>query len=147
MIKDPNCDNLKPKAYEIEEQVEECFKNFAARIERGEQKASNVDAIKKSINKSNSKIKKYYSLYAENESDNLFELIQEEESRVKELKKQLEAEKEREHKADGEMLKEIKKVSDIWEDLTNKEKNNALKKCIEKIVITKGDIDIRFVEF
>lgn len=147
MIKNPNCDNLRPKAYEIEEQVEECFKNFAARVERGEQKTSNVDAIENSIKKSNNKIKKYYSLYAENESENLFELIQEEEKRVKDLKKKLEAEKEKEHKSDGEMLKEIKKVSDVWDSLTSKEKNAAFKKCIEKIVITRGDIEIHFVEF
>lgn len=147
LVKDPNCDNIKPNAHEIEEQVEECFKNFAVRVERGEQKASNVDAIENSIKKSNNKIKKYYSLYAENESENLFELIKEEEMRVNDLKKQLKTEKEKEHRTDGEMIKEIKRVSDIWDGLTNREKNATLKKCVEKIVITMGDIDIHFVSF
>lgn len=147
MIKDPNCDNSKPKAYEIEERVEECFKKFAVRLEKGAYEENQSGAIERSIKKSNAKIKKYYSIYVENGSDNLLELIQEEEERVKDLNKQLKSEKEKERRKSGEALEEIKRVSDLWDGLTDQEKNSALKKCIERIVITRGDIDIHFVEF
>ncbi|MBD5543788.1 MAG: recombinase family protein [Lachnospiraceae bacterium] len=147
MIKNPNCDNQRENANEVEQLVEECFKEFSLNIEYGEYRESKKDIIESSIKKSNAKIKKYYSLYAENESDNLLELIQEEEKRVRELKKQLEFEKENEHRNSKEKIDKIKKVSDIWDELTGKEKNMVLKEYVERIVIKNGDIDIHFIDF
>lgn len=144
MKKDPNCYNAKRKAYEIESEVEDCFKKFSVNIEESQKTESKVKIIEDSIKKSNAKIKKYYSLYAENESDNLFELIHEEENKVDELKKELQEERKNEHLENGEKVERIKNVADVWEKLTNKEKNKVLKECIEKIVITGNDLEIRF---
>lgn len=147
MIKDPNCSNQTVNASDVESEVEDCFKRFAIHIEKGEQKENKADIIESSIKKSNAKIKKYYSLYVENENNNLLELIQEEEKRVKELKKQLVSEIEKERRTDEDKIEKIKSIADIWESLTGKEKNMFLKECIEKIVITGNDIDIYFVSF
>ena len=83
----------------------------------------------------------------DNESDNIMELAQEEEKRVKELNKQLEVERDKEHKCDSDKLDKIKRMSDVWDDLNGKEKNKILKECVEKIVITVDDIDIHFIDF
>lgn len=147
MKRDPNCDNPNRNAHEVESEVEDWFKRFAISIEEGEQRESKADIIESSIKKSNAKIKKYYSLYAENESDNLLELIQEEEKRVKELKKQFESEKQKERRTDSGKIEKIKRMADVWDSLTGKEKNMFLKECIEKMVITGDDIDIYFVSF
>lgn len=147
MQMDTNCNNKKPFASEIEEEVEDCFKRFAINIKERRDYVSNTDIIEDSIKKSNRKIKKLYNLYIENQSDNLMELIQEEESRSKELKQQLEIEKSKEHKSDGEKLAKIKNIADAWGNLTNKEKNKVLKECVERITITGEDLEIRFVTF
>ena len=38
----------------------------------------------------------------------------------------------------------MKKISDVWDKLDVKEQNKVLKECIDKIVITDGNIDIYF---
>lgn len=147
MRKDPNCDNPNINAQEVEEDVEEWFKAFSASVEQGKQRESKAAFIESSIKKSNAKIKKYYSLYADSESENLLDLIHEEEDRVKELKKQLASEQERERSNSKERIEKIKEVSDVWDDLSDKEKNMLLKQYVESVVITRGDVDIHFVEF
>lgn len=147
MIKDPNCDNPGINAEEVEETVEDYFKRFAVSVEQVEQRESKVNFIESAIKKTNVKIKKYYSLYADSESENLLELIREEEERVKKLKKQLESEWDRKHKTDSDKIKKIKNISDILDNFTDKEKNMLLKEYVESVVVTRGNIDIHFVEF
>lgn len=147
MKKDPNCDNVRPVASDVEYEVEDCFKRFAINIQDSQKEESRAEFIESAIKKSNAKIKKYYSLYAENDSDNLYELIKEEENRVKELKADLEKERRKEHNNSEKKVEEIRRMSDVWDNLTNQEKNKILKECIEQIMITGDDIDIRFVPF
>lgn len=147
MQRDRNCNNKKPFARNIEKEVEDCFKRFIVNVDKKEESVSNADSIRDMIKKSNTKIKRFYNLYAENLSDNLLEVIQEEESRVRELKDQLNEEIKKEHNTDTDKIDKIRRVSDVWDSLTNKEKNKVLKECIEKIVITGDDIEIHFVNF
>lgn len=147
MVRDPNCKNKKVVAREVEEEVESCFRSFIINIEERKESESHAELIEDAIKKSNAKIKKLYALYVENDSQNLMELIQEEESRVKELKEELLLERQKEHKTNNCGLDKIRNMSDIWEKLTNKEKNQVLKECIEKITIKGDDLEIRFVSF
>ena len=144
MRRDPNCTNAKVKAETVENEVENCFKEFAINVKRGGEVKDNSAAIENLIKKSNSKIKKLYNLYAENDSDNLLSVIKEEEERLRELTKQLEIERAKDL-GKNDKLEEIKRVSEIWDTLTPKEKNRILKYCVEKVVITDDDIDIYFV--
>lgn len=144
MIKDPNCNNTKVKADEIEVEVEDYFKRFAINVEETQKTESKAAIIEDTIKKSNAKIKKYYSLYAENESDNLLELIQEEEKKVSELKVELQSEIASEKSVDADRIEEIKRVSDVWDKLNSQEKNKVLKKCVDRVVITRNDVEVYF---
>lgn len=144
LIKDPNCDNAKVRADEIEAEVEDCFKRFAINVEETQKTESKTAIIEEAIKKSNAKIKKYYSLYTENESDNLMELIKEEEKRLSELKTELQSEISQEKSISPNKVKEIKRVSDVWDNLKNEEKNKVLKQCIDKVVITREDVEVYF---
>lgn len=144
MIKDPNCDNAKVRADEIEKEVEDCFKRFAINVEKSQKTESKASIIEDAIRKSNAKIKKYYSLYADNESSNLLELILEEEKRVSELKDELQSEIDSERSSSADRINEIKRVSDVWDKLNSKEKNRALKKCTDKVIITGDDVEVYF---
>lgn len=144
MVKDPNCDNAKVRADEIEKEVEDCFRRFAINIEESQKTESRASIIEDAIRKSNAKIKKYYSLYADNESSNLLELILEEEKRVSELKDELQSEIASERSSSADRINEIKRVSDVWDKLSSKEKNKALKKCTDKVIITGDDVEVYF---
>lgn len=147
MRRDENCNNKKVVAGDIENEVESAFKRFIINVEKKEKRKSNYELIKSEMDRTNSKIKKLYGIYLENESENVMELIREEESRAKDLKKQLELERKKDRGTGLNKLDRIKRVSDIWDSLSIKEKNGVLKQCIEKVVITGSDIDIFFVSF
>ncbi|MCM1200257.1 MAG: recombinase family protein [Lachnospiraceae bacterium] len=147
MIHDPNCNNKKVFAENVEMEVESCFREFAISVEKGEEKKSKADLIAAEINRANTKIKKLYGIYLENESENVRELIKDEENRVKELKKQLSEEREKELEISIDKLERVKHMSEVWDELTNRDKNRILKECVERIVITNDDIDICFTTF
>lgn len=144
LVKDPNCDNEKVKAAWVEEEVEDCFKRFIINVEEKQSHESNRKFIESAIDKSNSKIKKLYHLYADNDSDNLLDVIREEEEKLNELKKDLQTEIKKESDSKSLDLKEVKKVADVWDTLSNQEKNWALKKCVDKVVIDGEDTEIYF---
>lgn len=147
MVRDRNCDNLKVRADEIEREVEEHFKRFIINVDNGIKKDSNLHIINAQIEKSKKKLKNLYHLYAEQGNDTLLEVIEEEENYLRELEKKIADEKENEiadaHR--NEEIKSIRQIADGWELLSIEEKNKILKRCVEKIVITNGDIEIYFV--
>lgn len=144
MKRDPNCDNEKVKAVWVEEEVQDCFRRFIINVKETGKSESKKQFIESAISKSNSKIKKLYHLYAENENDNLMEVIREEERKLKELKKELQVEISKESKDNSINLKEIRRVADVWDDLSNQEKNKILKLCVEKVIVDGDDISVHF---
>lgn len=150
MVKNPDCDNPKRKAQEIEELVENEFKEFLIDLgrEENDNADSKVNVIEDSIKKTNAKIKKLYNLYVDNPSDNLMDIIKEEEGRIAELKKELEQEKSNTVKKDNSVkVEEIKRIGDVWDSLTNREKNKLLKECVDKIVINRDSVEVHFIIF
>lgn len=148
MVHNPDCDNYRYKAFEVEEEVDSCFKEFLINIEESEETGADnkVAVIQDTIKKTNAKIKKLYNLYVENQSDNLMDLIRDEEKHVKELKNQLEIEKsENTSKNISVDLQEVKRINDVWDSLTNQEKNKILKQCVDKIVLNKDSVEVHFI--
>lgn len=145
MIKDPNCNNKKVIADIVECNVEDCFKKFLIKIDEKTSDHDKVGLLENSIKKKKEKVKKLYELYVENPTDNLMELIKEGEEDLESLKKQCEDERNKSSDKIKKDMREIRRISDVWGDMTNSEKNKIFKKCIDKIVITDDDIDIHFV--
>ena len=145
MQKDPDCNNSRPIASKIEKEVEEYFREAIVNVDESQETIDNSAIIEESIKKSNAKIKKLYNLYVESPSENLMEVIREEESALSALKEQLIEEKSHEKKTDVEKLERIRRVSDVWDSLTDKEKNRVLKECVERVTITNDDVEIRFI--
>lgn len=145
MVHDPNCNNMRVNAAYVEKEVEDAFKKFIFDIDGKEEVTSNADIIEERLKKSDTKIKKFYNLYVENPNDSLMDLIREEEETIKVLKEQLAKEKSKEHKFDTEKIDKVKRISDKWDELTRKEKNKILKEFVERVTITNGDVEIRFL--
>ena len=148
MIRDKNCTNIKAYAEIIEADVEDCFKKFAINVKTNTgPKDDPVAKLKVAIKKENEHVKRLYVLYAENPSKNLMDVIKETEKKIEKLNKQLLTENDRKEPDNTQKIQEIKHVSDVWDTLSVKEKNRVLKECIERIVISGNDIEIRFVTF
>ena len=89
-----------------------------------------------------------YDIYFQNQSENLLQMISEEENKVRELEKDLLIETaSKKEPVSNEQIDRIKNIADIWDTLTTKEKNGILKECIEKVVITGENVEIRFRTF
>ena len=145
MVKNPNCDNKRPDAKDVEKEVSDCFKRFAVNITgRREKQLSKKELIEKEMKSTIDKLKKLYELYATSESETLLEVIGKSEKRVKELRRELDRETRKKSLNTPERIEKIKKISDVWDKLDVKEQNKILKECIDKIVITDGNIDIYF---
>lgn len=149
MRKSDHCDNSKIKAKIVENVVEDCFKEFAINIsDVKDDEFDKTDVIEKQIKILNTKIKKMYDLYFERQSDNLLDMISSEERKVKDL--EVEIMKYKTEKKDSfskDDVLQIKHVADIWDVLKIQEKNKILKECIDKVVITNGDVEIHFRTF
>lgn len=149
MRKADKCSNSVLVAKNIEAEVEDCFKQFAINIEESSKNTvDKVASLEKAIKSANAKIKKMYETYFDRQSDNLLEMISNEEERVRELEKELIYEKTRKKsQISSSDLGKIKNIADIWDGLSNAEKNKILKECVEKVIITNGDIEIFFRTF
>ena len=65
MVKNPNCDNERPDAKDVEKEVSDCFKRFAVNITgRCEKQLSKKELIEKEMKSTVDKLKKLYELYA-----------------------------------------------------------------------------------
>lgn len=150
MRKSDNCTNENPNSLPIEEEIEECFKLFCVKLEKSDENNENkTEIIRKTIKTANSKIKKMYDVYFNNnQSKHLLEMIEDEEEKVHGLEKELEAEiLSEKKKASEEKIESIKAIGDIWDNLEIKEKNKVLKECIDKVIITNGNAEVYFRTF
>lgn len=144
MIKKDGCDNKTVKADYVEAEVNDCFKRFAVNISKKENVKTRSKFFESEIRKTNERLKKFYLLYAENDSAALWELISDEEKKLKLLEDRLEEERSKEKNNANEKIEKISKISDVWDSLLPKEKNKILKECVEKIIIDDDDITIHF---
>lgn len=75
------------------------------------------------------------------------DVIKETEKKITRLNKKLLEESSRKEMNNSKKIQEIRRVSDVWDTLTTQEKNKILKECIEKVVISGNDLEIRFITF
>ena len=106
-----------------------------------------MNKLKVAIKKEEDGVKRLYLVYAENPTKNLMDVIKETEKKITRLNKKLLEESSRKEMNNSKKIQEIRRVSDVWDTLTTQEKNKILKECIEKVVISGNDLEIRFITF
>lgn len=147
---DPNCNNTTCRADEVEESVSQEIKKISLNIDDiGKNKNQSVsEVLSDRLSAINRKLSRLYDLYADG-NDVVVEKISQLEEEKKSIKADLEKEKGKEScKHDKkEIIKEIKKIADVWDTASNPTKNAMLKKIADKIVIFNGHIDLQLREF
>ena len=150
LIKDANCDNERVWSDEVEDAVIKDLFRFA--IEQSDpdnslQTATNAkDVLKQQHDSVSQQIKRLYSLYASDANDLLLETIEAKQRDLKSIHQQLLREQERSSATDKarETLTKIESLADIWGYMTVKEKQDIIRRCIDKIEVNNNNIAIYF---
>lgn len=148
LVKDPNCDQEKPWASEIESFVVNTL--FLLKNRKQEENDDILEDSKLTIlnnqrEELERKLKKLYNLYSESEDDILLDTISENKKKLKLIKQSIENEiKQRSLVSNTEQLKDsIETLEDKWEYMTQQERQTIVRFLVERVTITDNNIDIK----
>ncbi len=149
LIHDPDCDNIKPWAEEVEEAV---VGDFLGRTleESGqgneEKQISPVEVMENQLQQAQKKLARLYSLYAEQDDDILLDSINAQRKVISELQTRLEREKalHADDAARAQRQEEIKQLRQAWPHMTVDEQRAVLREAIDKVEIDGERIDISY---
>jgi site-specific DNA recombinase len=150
LIKDPNCDNEKYDAEQVETAVlENLFAmtdNMHANTKPITKGVSTIQTLQERYDRLASKLKRLYNIYAEGEDDILLETIKEIQKEMHDVSSLLEHEK-----SNYAATSEIDRVNELarnlrhmWNGLTIDEKHSVLRTFIDKIVLSDGNVAIQY---
>lgn len=150
LIKDPDCDNMRYNADEVESEVLRALfditDGMVAQSRPMTQKATAVQSLQERYDRLASKIKRLYNLYAESGDPLLLETIKDNQNEITRISSLIEHEK-----ATLSVTAEIdqrndlaKNLRNVWPSLTMDEKHRALRVFIDKIILTDDHIDIHY---
>ena len=148
LIRDPNCNNKRHGAWEIEDVV--LGDLFALRVEKNKtkelQKEDVLEMLKEQENGAKTKLRRLYDLYGDSGDETLLEAIKAQKKTLESLKKQIETEAEIQKKVNAvrKTKKEINKIRESWPLLSMEEKKKVIRSCVEKIVITDDVVDVYY---
>ena len=150
MVKDPNCDNDKPSAAEVEDIVKGDLFRFS--LEQQKLRGINVDVnpetiMKEQIRVQEAKIKRLYNTLGDTGNDLLLETITENEKELLNMRKHLEQEQNsgKTTKRIEGLRDEVSNLSDVWDYMTIDEKRNILANVVERIVYDKNSLTVKYV--
>jgi site-specific DNA recombinase len=153
--KDPNCDNQRQWAADVEGAVIQDLFSFSVKQKDikadKESTKSVVDILSRQYEEISKKMKRLYGIYSEGEDDVLLETIAELRKQLAEVQGQIKREQER--NAIGGKMRELTKtlttLKETWEYMTPQERKNIVRNCVEKIVITDEQVEVyyKFADF
>ena len=149
LIHDPDCDNPKPWADEVEEAV---IRDFLGRTleqtgsESDDARPSAIELLQAQLQQAQKKLRRLYSLYAAQDDEILLESIQEQRKNIDLIEQRIQ--KEEEALADearkSRLQDAIRELSQAWPHMTTDEQRTVLREAIEKIEIDGDRIDISY---
>lgn len=147
LIKDENCNNIRPWADEIEDIVVKDLFRFSVEKTKEEetiQALSPVKLLKEQIENTNVRLKRLYNLYAESGDKILLETVEENKKKLEQIEKKLKKEEERKNISEkiSQKKKSLENIEDLWPSLTLKEKKDIIRLVVEKIIITDENVEI-----
>lgn len=150
LIKDPNCDNYRYDANELEDAVMESIFKYTDALEISEDVQSHastaLQALQSKCDTLSAKIKRLYNLYATNGDELLLETIRDNKDELDNVTRLLDAEKRTVSITESikEQMHTLKNLRKLWPTLTVLERQQALRSCINCIKVNKDNVDIEF---
>ena len=149
-VVDPDCDNLKLDACDVEDIVIKDLFNYTKQNRRIDTeinvKASALQTLKQKYDVVSGRIKRLYNLYAASEDEILLETINENKNELAEISRQIENEKKLSAVVNdlNEKNKTIATIEDSWGSMSIKDKQKAIRICIDRIEISDTNISIKY---
>ena len=147
LIKDPDCDNMRYDAKDVEQAVfADVFEKTRSITANGNNRKeiSAEEVLRRKYDTAAGKLKRLYELYARDGEEVLLETINEYKSQLAEISAAIENEKQIKAVETELAYKRgvLENLRGLWDEMTVVEKRRALRTCIERIVLTDEDIDI-----
>lgn len=148
LVKDPNCNNKRYDADEVEQIIIQDLFNKTNNITSIEKtisvKTSAKQVLKQKYDIVAAKIKRLYNLYATSGDELLLETIEENKKELSNISKSIEHEDKTNAVAEEINYKHevIKNLQTLWGSMSIKEKQKALRICIDKIILDDDDVKI-----
>lgn len=150
LVKDPDCDNTKYDAEEVEEIVLNALfdttDGMTAQSRPLTQKTTAIQTLQERYDKIAGKIKRLYNLYAESGDALLLETIKENQEELTNISKLIDHENAT-HAATMEIDRRndlAKNLRNVWPSLTIDEKHRALRTFIDKVILYQDNIEIHY---
>ena len=150
LVKDPDCDNMKPWAEDVEAAVLEIvFRRARSKIEADSPAPKTYSALRileEQKSELTKKLKRLYNLYAADEEEILLETIEDTKKEMLLVEEKIALEEQRSviTKSAVEVQAKLDTLEECWDYMTIIEKQNILRAIIEKIVITDDHIHVDF---
>lgn len=150
LIKDPNCDNIRPWADEVEREVLDIVFRRAKEVIDEQTSAEaeyNVLQVMQSQKKeTEKKLRRLYNLYAIASDDTLLSTIQETQSEIAQLEERIQIETENSSVAHyaAEVQNQLNTLYDCWDIMTMQQKQNVLRSAINRVVVTDDHVHVDF---
>lgn len=155
LVKDPNCDNPRYDAEDLEKIVVEDVLRMADRVKADDKivpksndsRRAGIKILQEKYDTISAKIKRLYNLYAESEDKILLETIKENQNQLASVSKLLNNEKTSIAAVDDivDRNNTVRNLRSVWDKLTIQEKQRALRICVSRIVVTDNHIDIDYL--
>ena len=152
LVKDPNCDNGRLWASDVEDIVVKDLFSFALESDSKETPQETTQSVLEVLDgrykEISTRIKRLYDLYAKSEDDLLLETIEDFQNQRLNIQHQITSERERNFLSEKRnvIAKTLETLSDAWEYMTPQERKNIVRSCVEKVVITDAKIEV-FYQF
>lgn len=150
LVKDPDCDNTKYDAEEVEAAVLNALfdttDGMTAQSRPLTQKTTAIQTLQERYDKIAGKIKRLYNLYAESGDALLLETIKENQEELTNISKLIDHENAT-HAATMEIDRRndlAKNLRNVWPSLTIDEKHRALRTFIDKVILYQDNIEIHY---
>lgn len=157
LIKDPNCDNLRVNADELEHLIINDLFNMTDNLtasydkkvlsdDKRNKRIYGIEVLENKAQMISNKIKKLYNLYAESDDELLLETIKENQEELNRISKMIAAEKATLSVTDDiEQTNELLvNVRSLWDKISINDKRKILHAAIKKITIDGEDITIDY---
>ena len=149
-VVDPDCDNMKLDACDVEDVVIKDLFNYTKQNKRIDTeinvKVTALQTLKQKYDIVSGRIKRLYNLYAQDGNELLLETINENKKELEEISRQIKNEKKLSTVVNelNEKNKTIETIEDSWDSISIKDRQKAIRICIDRIEISDTKVSIKY---
>lgn len=149
LVKDPNCDNLKVWADDIEDTVVKdllnmTWNNTLETNDPGRLSLSILELLQQQLNIHTEKLRRLYKLYSVADDDILLQTINSVKEDISKINKQIINEQVKQDISTklSDTKNMLKDVANIWDYMSSKEKQNIIRNIVDKVVVIDNNVKV-----